>query len=113
MRILLPIFFILFSSCSQYETPHNIIPEDRFVEYYSDLLVVRQEGIMASIDSIGMQTRVDSLNRAYGVSPDQVKTTLQLYKNNFPRWRSFYERVMKRLETLQRPDTAKPSVSKM
>ena len=107
MRTLLPILLIILSCCSRDEISQGVIPEDRFINYYADLLVVRQEGMMTGTDSIGMKSKVDSLNNAYAVSPDQVQTTLRQFKNNLPRWRTFYERVVKRLESLQLHDSTK------
>jgi len=107
MRTTTLILLIALSSCSRKEAVPGVIAEDQFVHYYADLLVLRQESTMNGTDSTGMRAKVDSLNHAYSVSEEQVRKTLLQYKMDLPRWKGFFERVVKRIEALQQPDSQK------
>ena len=87
------------------------ISEDTFVRYYADKLIVEEESSLRRLDTALVRKRVDSLDRAYGILPEQLRQTILEYKTDVPKWREFYDRVSKRLDSLQRqsPAQSRPS----
>ena len=104
---------VLFISCSRQQTETTIIPEDQFSDLYARQLVLQEEANILGIDSTGLRIRLDSLFRAERVTPAQVRETLQEYKKDLPRWRHFQEITLKRLEAIQRGDSANGGRRKM
>src|SRR5213594_2475428 len=78
------------------------IPEESFINLYADLLVIREESILAQADSIQERRQFDSLYASYHVTSEQFDLTLADRKKDLAKWREFYEKVSKRLESLQR-----------
>ena len=112
MQYLAIILLLAFASCKQNDNSQEPIPEEHFLPYYTDFLVLRQEGLLSGSDSLKMKSRVDSLNSSYGFSESRVETTLRWYRGDLSRWKNFYEQVIKRLEFAQQPDSTKVPLKK-
>jgi len=79
-----------------------VIPEDTFVRFYADKLIMKEENVLLHSDSSTVQRRMDSLYQAYHTTPAQVQATVSDYKTDVMKWRDFYQKVDRRLDTLQR-----------
>lgn len=93
-------------SCSNKQSDNSIISEDVFTNVYADLQIAKEEAVILAADSVYISHKADSIYSAYHVTGKQVESTLQSYKNDLPGWKLFQERVIKRLESLQKLPTA-------
>ena len=84
------------------------IPETTFVNYYTDWLILQEEAKISRFDSPTIQHKRDSLCQRYGVTQRQIDQTLHEHQQDLTAWRQFYDKVVKRLEQLQRLETTKP-----
>jgi hypothetical protein len=89
-------------SCSKKQAGADVIPEETFVRFYADKLIMKEECVLLHSDSSTVQHRMDSLYQAYHTTPAQVQATVSDYKTDVMRWRDFYQKVDMRLDTLQR-----------
>ena len=106
----LVLFSLSFCSCRKNQSQIEIIPEEQFINFYSDLLIVREESILLRLDSLSLQHRIDSLYQKYQLDTSKVRITLENYKQDLDRWKEFHGRVTKRLEVIQREELSKPKL---
>ena len=92
-------------SCSKRPSTANVIPEEKFVHFYADLMIAREEGELLGLGSSGMSMRIDSVYRFYVITPDRMNSTIEYYKNDVNRWKDFHEKVASRLGEIQREAT--------
>jgi hypothetical protein len=96
-------------SCSNPRPRSRAIPEERLVELYANVLVVREEGRVRGSDTLAVSKRTDSLCAAYGLTRVQLQTELGSERSDLAGWKEFYEKVIRRLEQLQREDRSRGS----
>ncbi len=105
MRIplLLILCTIAFAACSRNDqTPSPRIPEDRFASYYASALVITQEGKLLKYDTLMTRHRIDSLQRTYQFSKEDVEETMKFYHNDLNRWKDLNLKVVKNIEEMQK-----------
>ena len=102
------IFVII--SCSKNQASKNAISEQKLVDYYADMLVLRDEAKLRGMDSSSLNIRMDSLYQVYQMNHDQLQTAIQNYKKDLTTWKGFYEKVIQRLDTIQQKELSKPKM---
>ena len=105
MRFILPLCFsmlLITITCSDKQSEPLPIPEELFVNLYSDQLLVEEECRALGVDSTMKAHRVDSLYRIHHVTEDMVKATLEHYRKDLHEWKLLIVKVLKRLEAIQR-----------
>ena len=65
-------------------------------------MILRDEARLAGADSIELERRTDSLYSAYRFTRSRIDSTLRGYRRELAAWKKFYEKVVARLEELQR-----------
>lgn len=104
------IILVIFLSvnCSEEKVPNrSIIPQEKFVLLYVDILMAGESGNLSGVDSSVTPPRpavLDSLYGAYGVTEAQVKETIDEYSKDLRLWKEFYDQVVARLEIMQREE---------
>ena len=104
MKFFLPLFLaflIPLSSCKKNGKDSPPYSEDRFVNLYADLMVLREEGIMNDVDSATHRKKTDSLYHFYEIDSVQLRNEIGTYNKEATRWKDFFEKVSRRLETLK------------
>jgi hypothetical protein len=104
------LLLILFSSCSRNNTGEQAIPEEKFVKFYSDLLILENEIKPAKPDTVAFKRRIDSLYRAYNIDSAAVNKTIKYYSDDITRWKTFYEKVTLNLQVICKMDTTQRGV---
>jgi len=100
--VLLSVILVLvLCACSKRHGSGDVVDEETFVNYYSDRLVVIEENNLAHSDSLNSRHRLDSLLEAYQITPAQLQATITSYRGDIEKWKEFYDRVNKRLDSLQ------------
>ena len=84
-----------------------MVEEQKFIKFYADLLIVQEEAKFMGLDSLSAQARIDSLYQSHQITQDQIKTTLDEYKKDLKTWRAFYDKVIWRLEEIQKEESRK------
>ncbi|MFI5253337.1 MAG: DUF4296 domain-containing protein [Bacteroidota bacterium] len=108
MKILflnLSVLLICFSSCRLMENASPVIPEDKFVRFYSDLLIIQNVPASQKPDTAGFRKSIDSLYKAYYLDTAQVHRAIAYYNQDIARWQDFYTKVYKQLEATAAKDT--------
>ena len=100
--------FLFSVSCKKDAPVSGAIPEDRLVDLYSHALILQEEGKISGRDSTWIAERIDSFYRSENLNRNEIESALQHYKQELPRWREFYEKVVKKLERIQQQETTKP-----
>ncbi|HUL42964.1 MAG TPA: hypothetical protein VLY03_01265 [Bacteroidota bacterium] len=93
--------------CSPARMTPPPLPEDAFVRYYADRLILKNEGDIQAADSLTTVRRLDTLSQQYRFRPEQVNAALEYYRHDGERWAHFHELVSRRLEQLQQYELAK------
>lgn len=70
-------------------------------------MIVQEEISLNSLDSLQGKQKYDSLFQHYNLSPKQVEETKKEYNKDLNRWQKFYDKVILRLESLQKPQANK------
>jgi hypothetical protein len=96
------------AGCPASDPRASAIPEETFVDLSAQLLVVREEGILGGMDSVGMNRRADSLYKAYGLTQERVHSATEYYQEDLAHWRHLLEKVIHRLEQLQHEKPPRP-----
>lgn len=88
------ILILVCISCSEKE----ILPEDKFIEIYVDLLVTQDtlSGESVSIDSV----KNVILNK-YNTSDSVYRNTVDYYNESTERWEEFFSKALKYVEKLK------------
>jgi len=100
-RLLLCFVALLLCSCSKKQQAASALPEDLFVRFYADKLIIQEESVLLHSDSTTTNHRIDSLYQAYNITSTQVQATIADYKTDVAKWKDFYDKVIQRLESLQ------------
>jgi hypothetical protein len=99
-------FVLIFCSCGRQDHARPAgLPsgdDEKFVDFWSRLRIIQEEGSLAHLDSLALKKKTDSLYTAYSYTPEGVSTTLDSYRADLPRWKEFHEHVAHRLEELQK-----------
>jgi hypothetical protein len=104
------LLLLLFSSCNRNDTSAQEIPEEKFVRFYSDLLILENEIKPAKPDTIAFKRRIDSLYHAYNIDSAAVDKTIKYYNGDIARWKGFYEKVTLNLQIISKMDTTQKGV---
>jgi len=110
MRLSISILFFstfLLIGCTNKNESFSPIPEESFIRLYADVLVIREESALAQTDSLPERRKTDSLCTIYGVTRAQFDLTLADKKKDLRQWKEFYEKVAKRLDSLQQQQSRK------
>ncbi len=89
-------------SCSKERNGPPILPEETLVAAYADLLVIRERAGLLNQDSTEIRKETDSLLLGYHTDRSGLERSLEPYRRNLTAWKQFYEKVGRRLETIQR-----------
>ena len=87
-------------SCSNPSSGRKSISDEAFVMYYADEIILREESKLISLDSSAIDLKLDSLRKAYDLTEGDVEAELQNRKQSIEEWKSFYSKVVKRLEAI-------------
>ena len=109
-RFTLYLLTLIFFSCSKEKPAVNLLPDSTIVNFQSDFMVIHEENQITRADREVVRRKTDSLYHAYGVTKQQVDTTLNYYKNDYNRWKDFYHRVTRRLEQMQQNELSRPEM---
>ena len=101
------ILLLLFSSCNRHDSEVQPLPEHKVVNFYADLLILQNEDTPLKPDTLAFNRRIDSLYRSYGFDTASVNTTIRYYNGDISRWKTLYEKVMKRIEAIALEDTTR------
>jgi hypothetical protein len=94
-------------SCSQQRQTKNILPEDQFVNVYAEFLILKEQCAAANVDSVSFVLKSDSLYNSHNVSAKQMKITIEYYSDHPEEWRTMNQKVIQRLEAIQKERTGK------
>ncbi|MBI4546450.1 MAG: hypothetical protein HY707_00610 [Ignavibacteriae bacterium] len=95
-------------SCSTENTNIHVIEEQKFINFYAHLMILQEEAKLMGLDSTATRAHVDSLYQAYHLTDEQIKTSLDEYKKDLSTWKRFHDKVIQRLEQIQKEETNKP-----
>lgn len=95
-------------TCSTQRGRVSAVPEDTFVECYAGILIVKEEGTLTGLDTSAVSARSDSVCSRYGVTRGQIREELAYYRENPARWKGILDKVIGRLERLQRETRPSP-----
>jgi hypothetical protein len=93
---------VLLTGCSNPGPRPRTIPEETFVDVSARVLVIRSEGTLRGVDSAEVERKADSLTAAFGLSRAQMQSETEYYRNDVVRWRQSLDKIIHRLEQLQR-----------
>ena len=86
---LYPLFLIfIFFSCSD----GKIIPEEKFVNVYTDLVIAQDTSKVKNHDIIF---------RKYNITVDEYEKTIEYYNEKPERWIKFFDSVIQKVENLK------------
>jgi hypothetical protein len=110
----LPCFFsLIFAVCSDNKPKSvGVIPQEKFIQLYIDILVAGESGYLSSTDSVKAamgRNIIDSLYASNRVTETQVRQTVEEYNKDLIRWKEFYDEVSKRLEEMQKEEQKRKS----
>ena len=89
-------------SCNQRTSPSGtVLPDSVFVRYYADRMILEEDNRIQKHDSLLSLRRLDSLNSRYTITGAQADAQLNSYKTDLGTWKQFFERVSRRIESLQ------------
>ncbi len=101
LRILFLFLFVFALSCSQKKEIKAPISDEKFVNFYTDYMILQDENKFLALDSLASLKRFDSLYQVYGITKQQVETTRAEYNKDLGKWQSTYEKILARLDSLQ------------
>lgn len=76
----------------------KIIDESTFVQIYSELLISKEK---YRGDTKSFIADRDKIYKSYNVDRTKVDATLEYYNSDPERWKVFFEKVLKNLESIQ------------
>ena len=100
-RIAFVLLLIFITSCSNPSPGRRSVSGEAFVGYFADELVLREESRIKLLDSSAMNLKLDSLRREYNLTSEDIEAELKERKKSIEEWKSFYLKVVERLETIK------------
>jgi hypothetical protein len=97
-------------SCSQQRQTKDVLPEDQFVNVYAEFLILKERCSVSNVDSSSFVLKSDSLYKSHNVSAEQMKATIHYYSENPLQWITMNQKVIQRLEFLQKERAGKPTL---
>jgi hypothetical protein len=98
---LIPLFFLF--SCHTGNSAREVLPREKFVSIYCDLLLEVQRSRNVGTDPSTAEKNVtEVLNRA-GVTKEDFEETARWYNSDIQRWKTFSEDVTRELERREVP----------
>jgi hypothetical protein len=104
MRFALLVFLFVsccLASCSREPSHAFSIDPDTLAVIYANYLIVVQENQLMAVDSARAAERVDSLYSQHDIDAEKVRIALDEQRSDLDTWRTFNEKVVRRLEWLQ------------
>ncbi len=98
MRLSIAFLAMMIAGLCGCRRANSILPEEKFVSVYADMLVAAVDAAGAPIDSAA---RADSARQVLlrdTVSRETFDATVQWYNGDVQRWNGFYEKVARELE---------------
>jgi len=99
--VILPLIFLF--SCHNSDAPRGILPREKFVFIYCDLLQEVQRSRNAGTDPATAEKNVAEVLKRAGISQEEYKETTRWYNADAQRWKSFLEEVTRELERREVP----------
>ena len=81
-------------SCSK----DDILPEDKFIKIYIDILVAQDTLSDSSISNDSLKTLI---LQKYNITDSIYTNTIEYYNNNPDKWERFFEDAIKQVEELK------------
>ncbi len=81
-------------SCSK----EDILPEDKFINIYMDILVAQDTLTNNTISTDSLKTLIF---QKYNVSDSIYTKTIEYYNNNPDKWEKFFEDALRKVEELK------------
>ena len=100
----LPVFLVL-SSCGRNAASPPQIPEEKFINFYADLMTLENQPAGPKPDTLAFRKSLDSLYRVYSLDSTSVRQNITYYNRDLDHWRDFYVKVIARLEKMSFADT--------
>ncbi|TAK64330.1 MAG: hypothetical protein EPO24_03425, partial [Bacteroidetes bacterium] len=94
---LLLVLLFVFCSCNQNRKSKDSIPDDRFINFYTDYLIVKEENTILSFDSLAATKRIDSIYNLHNLTKQQIEHARTEYNKDLARWQSIYEKVLENI----------------
>ncbi|GAB6282619.1 MAG: hypothetical protein STSR0008_13650 [Ignavibacterium sp.] len=91
LLIMIAAILLIFFSLNK----NTIIPEDKFVSIYCELLIAKDT---IRDNSYKIENYKKELLRKYSISEKDYNSTLNYYSESSKNWESFFDKVIKRLE---------------
>ncbi len=96
VKFILILFLLLsFSSCKRSDP--NLVPRDKFVQAYADLMEVSVLAQQGGLDTTAAAHAVDSVLTREDVTREQMMTSVRYYSNDLHVWNGILEDVGKEL----------------
>jgi hypothetical protein len=89
------------SSCKQSAKSTKPVPEEKFVAFYADLLILENDTAAIKSDPLELRRKTDSLYGLYEIDSVSVRRTMAAYNENNELWQEFIQKVMERLQKLE------------
>jgi len=90
-------FSVFILSCSK----DDILPEDKFVDIYIDILVAQDTLSDSSISNDSLKTLI---LKKHNVTDSVFIKTIEYYNYNYDKWEKFFDDAIKQVEELNATD---------
>lgn len=101
---LLFISIILLQGCGKEQ---KIIPEDKFIQVYVDLLLVSDT---TSTDKLSLDSLKTLVFKNHNVISEEYDATISYYNSQPKRWEEFFDKAIAYAEKLKKDDEKQPDV---
>jgi uncharacterized protein YcfL len=99
--VIIPLTLLLLAGCRSDRRPASILAHDKFVEVYADLLQTSSRARDAQVDTLQAAQDAAAVLRKHGVTPEQMRATLEWYNADVQRWKTVFEDVTRAIERIQ------------
>lgn len=80
------------------------IPEDDFIEIYSDIIIV-QDTLKLNGEELLLHKKI--ILKKYNYTEQEYENTIDYYNEDVGRWENFFEKTLQYLEELKKKETPK------
>ena len=99
--VIIPLFFLY--SCHTGNSAREVLPREKFVSVYCDLLQEVQRSRNVGTDPSTAEKNVAEVLSRAGVTKEDFEETTRWYNIDIQRWKTFYEDVTRELERREVP----------
>ena len=92
------ISIILFQGC---EKEAKVIPEEKFIKVYVDLLILQDT---TSTDSLSLDSLKTLVFKNHNVSTEEYDETIRYYNSEPKKWEEFFDKAITYAEELKKED---------